>query len=656
MTLRILIAVTHLLGAGHLRRAASLARAFAAEGHEATLVTGGMPMRLVPTDGIRLVRLPPVRIEGTEFCTLLDEAGRPVAADRMAQRRAMLLAAFRSLHPDVLITELFPFGRRVLADEFLALLEAARTRVPRPLVVASLRDILATPKKERVAETHQRVAAFYDVVLVHGDPRIVPLERSWPVDMGLRDRLRYTGYVDDAPGGASLPPRGDEIIVSGGSSAASLPLFHAAIEAARLEPRHPWRILVGEGVSAEAYGRLVAAAPLHALVERARSDFRPLLAAARLSISQLGYNTAVDLLRTRTPAVIVPFEGGHETEQRQRAERFAALGLAGVVPEEALSAQALAEAVRSALAAPPPPVLDASLDGARRSVAIIQDLLRAKTPVRPASHPAKPDWSGLDDMLRRLADQERSLLFWWRDDDAVAHTPALDRLLALAKRFGAPVALAVVPAWIERSLVERLAPERSAHPLVHGLAHANHAPAGEKKAEFGPHRPLPEMAVDAERALALARAAFGEKLLPVFVPPWNRFDRALAPALAERGYRGLSTFGRAQGQTTAGLAVVNTHLDPIDWRGGGGLADGQRLVDSLALAVAERSAAPAAQQEPLGLLTHHLVQDEAVWRFCEDLLERLSAHPNVRYPLPETLFRCPLEQARLNGTLGDGLS
>ncbi len=71
--MRVLIAVTHLLGAGHLTRAAALARAFAAAGHEAVLVSGGVPAPMVRHDGVRLVQLPPLRIAGTDFATLARE-------------------------------------------------------------------------------------------------------------------------------------------------------------------------------------------------------------------------------------------------------------------------------------------------------------------------------------------------------------------------------------------------------------------------------------------------------------------------------------------------------------------------------------------------------------------------------------------------------
>ena len=53
MSMRVLIAVTHLLGAGHLTRAAAIARAFARAGHEVALVSGGTRTPLVSTAGVQ---------------------------------------------------------------------------------------------------------------------------------------------------------------------------------------------------------------------------------------------------------------------------------------------------------------------------------------------------------------------------------------------------------------------------------------------------------------------------------------------------------------------------------------------------------------------------------------------------------------------------
>jgi hypothetical protein len=247
-----------------------------------------------------------------------------------------------------------------------------------------------------------------------------------------------------------------------------------------------------------------------------------------------------------------------------------------------------------------------------------------------------PDWSPLDAALAHAAEMARPIPLWWRDDDAVAHTPALDRLLALANRLDLPIALAAIPAGIETSLVERLADELRVGLLVHGLRHANHAPPGARKAEFGDHRPLAALAADAAPGLMLARRRFGRRMRAVFAPPWNRLAPALAASLPALGYHGLSTFGdRPAPEAAPGLTQVNAHLDPIAWRAGRGLADPDALIADLAHRIAHR---PSADPEPIGLLTHHLVHDEAVWTFCESLLARLAGHAAVRFPSLDVVF------------------
>jgi predicted glycosyltransferase len=623
--MRALVVVTHLLGAGHLTRAAAVGRALARAGHQVTLVSGGMPAPLVDGEGLSLVQLPPVRIVGTDFRTLLDETGQAVDAARLEARRRLLLATLAETKPDVVVTELFPFGRRVLADEFTALLAAAWSMRPRPLLACSIRDVLAAPgRPEKVDEAHGRLVRSYDLVLVHGDPDLVPLEASWPVDERIRPLLRYTGYVDD---GAS-PPRASRrqgILVSGGSSAASLPLYRAALGAARRIAGESWRILVGNGVPDAEFDALRADAPDHVAVERARRDFRALLTGAALSVSQAGYNTAVDLLRTGTPAVLVPFEAGRETEQRLRAERLRMQGLADIVPEAALSAESLGEAVERGLARGGPGPGRVRLDGAERSAAILEEAV-----ARPATGPDTLDWSVFDEAVRRIRDRGEEPRLWWRDDDAAADTPRLRRLLALSREHDAPVALSAVPELAEPSLAALLDEGHGTLVLVHGFRHVNHAPAGEKSSEFGPHRPLARLSEEAAAGLRVLGDRFGSRLLRVFVPPWNRVASDLVPRLPELGYRGISTFGpRRAPQAGPGLTQFNAHIDPIDWHGTRSLLD-----PAAVMAQVERS---MRLTEPVGLLTHHLVHDEAVWRFVTEFLERATRN-NIRMTLAAALL------------------
>jgi hypothetical protein len=162
--------------------------------------------------------------------------------------------------------------------------------------------------------------------------------------------------------------------------------------------------------------------------------------------------------------------------------------------------------------------------------------------------------------------------------------------------------------------------------LVHGLRHANHAPPGEKKAEFGGHRPVEIMASEAEQALRIAQERLGSRLLPVFVPPWNRLSPELVSRLPRSGFTALSTFNdRGTAYPVEGLLQINSHVDPIDWHGTRSLAEPASIVAALAGAIGRRALGRADRDEPIGLLTHHLVHDEVIWSFCERLMDYLSA-------------------------------
>lgn len=239
-----------------------------------------------------------------------------------------------------------------------------------------------------------------------------------------------------------------------------------------------------------------------------------------------------------------------------------------------------------------------------------------------------PDWSPLQDELDRWRDAGLTLPLWWRDDDAVEPDPRLDRLVGLSRSIGLPVHLAIIPARATPELAGLVRRSDGVCALVHGWAHRNHARVGIKKSEFGEDRD-PALALrDAARGLAVMRTGFGPDLVPVFVPPWNRICAPLVAGLAGIGYRAISAFGpRPKVHAAPDLVAINTHLDPIDWRGGRSLAAPPVLIARLCRLLADRRTGVADAGEPLGLLTHHLVHDAAIWTFCEELLGRLLDGP-----------------------------
>ncbi|MCC4298876.1 polysaccharide deacetylase family protein [Aurantimonas coralicida] len=155
------------------------------------------------------------------------------------------------------------------------------------------------------------------------------------------------------------------------------------------------------------------------------------------------------------------------------------------------------------------------------------------------------------------------LAFWWRDDDARGATPELARLLAQRLETGVPLALAVIPDGARPDLLDGMTPEDDIRLLLHGWCHANHAPAGEKRAEFGDHRPVAAMLEEIRRGRDRLAALADGRFLPVLVPPWNRIGPGIAARLGDAGLPGLSIFAKP-----ASRHRVHTHLDLMDWRAG----------------------------------------------------------------------------------------
>jgi len=359
---RVFFYVQHLLGIGHLKRAATLAQALRAAGFEVTLASGGAPVA-----GIRVLQLPPV--SSPDFKQLLDENGKPVDDAWKTRRRDALLGAFQQFLPEILLIELFPFGRRQMRFELLPLLEAAHQARPRPLVVCSVRDLIQ-PNPAREEEGLERFERYFDRLLVHGDPAVAPFERSFGKAARLAGKLYYTGYVvEESPMGCTGK---DEVLVSAGGGAVGRRLLETAIQArplTRLRDR-TWRILAG--LNFDSFERLASRAGENLIVERARNDFTLRLKNCVLSVSQAGYNTVLETLQAGAKAVLVPFAGGGESEQTLRARLLAERGLVHVVEEDVLTAATLAAAVDRAAAGPRPAPGAVDLGGARRSAELLR--------------------------------------------------------------------------------------------------------------------------------------------------------------------------------------------------------------------------------------------------------------------------------------------
>lgn len=379
---RVLFHVQHLLGVGHVARAAALTRGMLAAGLEVTVVLGGEPVPGVDFGAAELVQLPWLKAADTSFTTLLDAHGTPASGILFAERRDLLLATTERVKPDVILIEHYPFGRRKFRVEINPLLEGWHGRA---LIGCSLRDVLVEKGEAgKAAEAVRLVNTRFDKVFVHGDPTVVPLDRTFPLATEIAGKLAYTGYVVDRwPMSASSHGSADghgEIIVSVGGGAVGFGLLEAAIAARMLGAGrgHAWRLLAGANLADAEVDALRRTAPPGVVVERARPDFRQLLSRATLSVSQAGYNTVMDILAAGCRNVVVPFAAGSESEQMFRARELEQRGLLRVLDEAMLSPKRLAEAIDQALAAAKPPAATIDLSGVETTARLILAMLSAK--------------------------------------------------------------------------------------------------------------------------------------------------------------------------------------------------------------------------------------------------------------------------------------
>lgn len=380
MSARVLFYVQHLLGIGHVVRSARIARALGRAGFDVTIAYGGLPVPDVNWGTADLVQLPAVTSGPEGFGSLVDQNGHAVT-DALRQARTECLGDLLSAtQPDVLLIEAYPFARRIMRSELLPLLLAAHSSRPKPIIVSSIRDILQEGRKpERITETRELVERFFDAVLVHGSEEFAPLTASFPEADLIASKLHYTGWVGPE---ADPEPSQDqfEVIVSAGGGAVGAALFETALGVrAGSEFAHGrWLVLAGPNLSDAVFRDLSERLPPFVTLERFRSDLPALLRAARVSVSQAGYNTVADVLTTGCRAVLVPYAENGETEQTRRAQLLQAQGRAVVLAQAELSVEALSTAIGDALRlAKPAPV--GLMNGAKQTALVLRELVsRAK--------------------------------------------------------------------------------------------------------------------------------------------------------------------------------------------------------------------------------------------------------------------------------------
>jgi len=356
--MKIVFYCQHVLGVGHFFRSLEVCRAL--HRHRVTLVTGGSRIDAALPGHVREFRLPALAMD-PDFRQLRPPPGADLD-DLRQVRRDRLRCLFEALPPDLFMIELYPFGRKAFRFEIDPLLQdMAASRLPRCGVVCSLRDILVEkdhPQKPE-ARAVDLLNRHFEAVLVHADPNLVRLEETFSRCHDIGVPVIYTGFVTPRPDpaarrrlraelGLAEPDR--LVVASAGGGRVGAPLLDAVVGAfRRLQPSRALRLQVFTGpfLPADDFERLRLADAADVRVARFTPDFLSYLAAADLSISMAGYNTTMNLLAARVPALVWPF--GQNREQRLRAERLQALGALLLLDDADLEPPRLAALIEQAL-------------------------------------------------------------------------------------------------------------------------------------------------------------------------------------------------------------------------------------------------------------------------------------------------------------------
>ena len=375
----------HALGLGHLVRSLTLAESLA-EQFDVVLLNGGrFPDGTRVPAGVRVVNLPPLGHDA-EFQLISHDPAWSLE-EAMRERPRIILDTLATTEPAVVLIELYPFGRKKFEFELLPLLDAVHSIDPyRPRVVCSVRDILVG-RRDHQSRHDERACLiankYFDMILVHSDPRFARLEDSFRPVTPLKVPVQYTGFVtgDSSPIVVSPQDRLQRVLVSAGGGMVGEPLLRAAVDAHRT-----WRSQLGLSTTILAgpfapepvwtWLQQQAAAADGLDVARYLPDLRTEMARSAVSVSQGGYNTTMDILRAGVPAVVVPYSEAGEDEQQRRAMRLEDLGVLRCLRADDLNASTLADAVIAA-AASTPAHAGLDLDGRVASVRAIAELCAA---------------------------------------------------------------------------------------------------------------------------------------------------------------------------------------------------------------------------------------------------------------------------------------
>jgi predicted glycosyltransferase len=353
-------------GLGHMRRTTSIARQILSTRPDACVLTVadsrlGQFFETVPHQDY--IKLPSVVKVGPGTWRAVD---MPLPFEEVhAMRQDLIRSAVLTFRPHVFLVDHMPHGAM---GELLPALSALKGSGADTQVVLGLRDILDAPevvqRRWQIEGAYDAIERYYDKVLVYGERQIYDMAAHYNLAPTIVDRMRYTGYIC-TPDQARYPARARAkylgnaapdtklIVVMAGGGADAYPMMRACLDALpAIRAQQPVTMMLNTGPfmptelrrDLQTRARGIPGAQVAISV----NDTLSYLEAADLVVAMCGYNTTMELLRSRRPAILIP-RAGPSAEQRTRARLFAEQGWVKMLDPDDPSADLLAEMALASL-------------------------------------------------------------------------------------------------------------------------------------------------------------------------------------------------------------------------------------------------------------------------------------------------------------------
>lgn len=396
------IYVEALLGAGHMRKVATLAKELSDRGHKITILCSPNSFKKAASFNFgkhtSWHALPEVHFDETRGIYV---SPRSIALEEdyaHTQKRADSIIGFlQDQQPDTLITEPWPLGKGIYDNEMKMALDHIQNSAYRPALIALSRDLLLYPNDRNLAKSEAEfdkagidiINRYYDALITAGDENIFTLKDSIRGYHHIEIPIYYPGYfLSPLPDRNTLNDHERDVVVSAGGGFSQnnhLPLLEYAIRARQFSDfkHHTWRIFISEDCPSHLMQQLESlrrqqANPDGIIFEKNSAEYMHHLVNAKAVISMAGLNSVVEaaylkkgynipiaLYALRDPAL--PISG-----QEMRAEKFGAIfGLSVIRKDDLLTPENINQHLR---ALEPAGHSTIELNGAKRSAYILEHI------------------------------------------------------------------------------------------------------------------------------------------------------------------------------------------------------------------------------------------------------------------------------------------